>query len=261
MPSLVGDIDVAILCVIAFVIFFLGLVYHLRQEDKREGYPLERANSIGGLERTEGFPPMPRPKIFQRPHGRGTAQAPRETEPPEPVHWRQGLNGFPIDPGPDPLGDGLGAAAWQRGKEDSPDLNVEGEPKVVPLSKWTEYHVAPGDADLRGWPIVTADGVTVGSVVDLWFNRAEFFLRYLEVDIGEARTRMAPLFLVNADARRGTVNAQTLTAADFRRAPVTGSPDVITQREEDIVAAFFAGGLRFSAGVPESRRPRRAAAP
>ena len=246
MENLVGEVDVAILCVIAFVLFFLGLVYYLRQEDKREGYPLERLNTAGALERTEGFPPMPPPKLFHRPHGRGTAEAPRRDPPPEPVGWRQGLDGYPIDPTSNPREAGVGAASWQRGRQDKPDLNVEGDPKIVPLSKWDDYYVAPGDPDLRGWPVVSADGHEVGRIVDLWFNRAEFFLRYLEVDIGEERTRMMPLFLCNPDATRGRIEAYTLPAAEFPRIPITGSKDYITQREEDRIGGFFAGGLPAS---------------
>ncbi len=255
--AVVGELDVAILCVAAFFLFFLGLVYYLRQEDKREGYPLERPNAVGGLSRTGGFPPIPAPKLFQRPHGRSAAQAPRAEASPEPVDWRQGLNGMPIDTGPDPLGAGVGPASWQRGRVDEPDLTVGGEPKIVPLGEWTDYHVAPGDIDLRGWPVVSGDGDEVGRVVELWFNRAEFFLRYLEVDIGAERTRMMPMFLSRTDTDRGVLHAFSLTAADFRRIPITGDRHIVTQREEDMLAGFFAGGLRYSAGAHASalRRP------
>lgn len=52
-------IDVAQLVLYAFWVFFFGLVYYLRREDKREGYPLEsdRANIT-----VQGWPPMPEPK-------------------------------------------------------------------------------------------------------------------------------------------------------------------------------------------------------
>ena len=52
-------IDVAQLVLYAFWIFFFGLIYWLRREDKREGYPLEsdRRNVM-----VQGWPPLPRPK-------------------------------------------------------------------------------------------------------------------------------------------------------------------------------------------------------
>ena len=39
--SLVGNIDVAQVVLYAFWLFFAGLIWYLRQEDRREGYPLE----------------------------------------------------------------------------------------------------------------------------------------------------------------------------------------------------------------------------
>ena len=40
-PNLTPGIDVALLVFWAFVLFFVGLVFYLRREDRREGYPLE----------------------------------------------------------------------------------------------------------------------------------------------------------------------------------------------------------------------------
>jgi Ca2+/Na+ antiporter len=51
---LVGNLDVAELVFYAFVLFFICLVFYLRREDRREGYPLEdeitgRVDSAYGL--------------------------------------------------------------------------------------------------------------------------------------------------------------------------------------------------------------------
>lgn len=110
--NVVGNLDMAILCVAAFFLFFLGLVYHLRQEDKREGYPLESSNGRGRAERREGFPPVPRPKTFPLPHGRGVATAAHAEPSPEPPIPGAGPDGFPIPLGSDPLAEGIGAASW-----------------------------------------------------------------------------------------------------------------------------------------------------
>jgi photosynthetic reaction center H subunit len=52
-------LDLAQLVLYAFWAFFFGLVFYLRREDKREGYPL-----LGDRpgERVEGFPAVPPPK-------------------------------------------------------------------------------------------------------------------------------------------------------------------------------------------------------
>lgn len=255
--NVVGNLDIAILCVIAFVIFFVGLVFHLRREDKREGYPIEVAGLFGKTYFAEGFPPMPSPKIFYRPHGRGVAYAPR-TEEPEVVRPGTTLPpmGFPLDPGPDPLGEGIGAAAYTTLREEEPDLDVEGEPKLIPLNEHPEYYVPDGDPDPRGWVLISADDRKVGIVHDLWFNRAEFFLRYYEVSIdGAEGRRLIPAFFAEALPSDGAVRATTLVAEDLRRAPVRAREDCITMREEDRLNGFFAGGLRFSTGHGQIHHP------
>ena len=40
-PYIFGNFDAAEFCLIAFFVFFAGLVFYLRREDRREGYPLE----------------------------------------------------------------------------------------------------------------------------------------------------------------------------------------------------------------------------
>ncbi|GJG86877.1 hypothetical protein tb265_20580 [Gemmatimonadetes bacterium T265] len=55
------SIDVAQVAIYAFWLFFAGLVYYLRREDKREGYPMV-SDGPGGV--IQGFPRTPGPKRF-----------------------------------------------------------------------------------------------------------------------------------------------------------------------------------------------------
>lgn len=55
------SIDLAQVALYAFWIFFAGLIYYLRREDKREGYPLESDTHAGPV---NGFPMPPAPKQF-----------------------------------------------------------------------------------------------------------------------------------------------------------------------------------------------------
>ncbi|MBI1403510.1 MAG: hypothetical protein GC147_09870 [Porphyrobacter sp.] len=250
-PNIAGSLDAAMVCVIAFVTFFAGLVWHLRSEDKREGYPLERQGADGRLHYVEGFPAVPAPKYFRRPHDRGIAQAPR-AERPDPVVDYDNLPspGFPIRPGDDPLMQGIGAAAYTRDREDKPDLDVAGEPKIIPLNDSHEYYVPEGDPDPRGWPLYSADNECVGTVDDLWFNRAEFFLRYYEFTLeGEEGKRLAPAFFIETRPKERIVRATTLVAKDLRRVPPRKHTEFISMQEEDRLNGFFAGGIVYSAGA------------
>ena len=64
MPTgaITGYIDVAQIVLYAFWVFFAGLIFYLRREDKREGYPLESDRS--GRVMVQGFPAMPSSKTF-----------------------------------------------------------------------------------------------------------------------------------------------------------------------------------------------------
>ena len=59
--AITGYIDVAQVALYAFWIFFAGLIFYLRKEDKREGYPLvtERPGYF-----LEGFPRSRRRRRF-----------------------------------------------------------------------------------------------------------------------------------------------------------------------------------------------------
>ena len=95
-----------------------------------------------------------------------------------------------------------------------------------------------------------------GKVHDLWFNRAEFFLRYFEVSIdGAEGRRLIPSFFAEALPRDSAVRATTLIARDLRRAPIRADDSCITMREEDRLNGFFAGGLRFSTGHGQIHDP------
>lgn len=244
-------LDSTMVCVLIFVVFFCALVFHLRREDKREGYLADTVTPTGRNRFAKYLLPMPWEKTFRRPHDRPPVTNPkrgplREAE----VRPARAARGLPIRPKADGLLEGIGPAAWQN-REDDPDLDLHGRPKIIPLSKHEEYFVAAGDPDPRGWEVIGSDGERAGEIVDLWFNRAEFFLRYLEMrlDAPGAGTRILPLFFTAIDRKRRRIRVPHMPAARFKDAPTLEKGDEITMREEDRVNAFFAGG-RFYGSTP-----------
>ena len=79
-------IDVAQLTLYAFFIFFGALVFYLRREDRREGYPLE--NEAAGRLKDRGFLLIPTPKTFRRANGE-TIQAPNFKADDRPLNARK----------------------------------------------------------------------------------------------------------------------------------------------------------------------------
>lgn len=239
-----GYIDLAQVTLYAFWIFFAGLILYLRREDKREGYPLESERS--DLVRVQGFPSLPRPKTFILPHG-GIQTAPR-IEPRQEVKavpsapWP----GAPLEPTGNPMIDAVGPAAYAYRAEE-PDVTFDdGKPRLVPLDAAEGFYLDDRDPDPRGFEVVDVHGAVAGTVSDAWVDRTETLVRYLEVTTPAGRNVLVPMPLARIDRKYRTVRVRSVLASQFADAPTLASPDVITLREEDRIAAYFAGGQLYA---------------
>jgi photosynthetic reaction center H subunit len=244
-PHLTSGIDVALLVLWAFVLFFLCLVFYLRREDRREGYPLEdemtgRLDTVGGPLHTASA------KSFLLPFGHGRVIAGSNAREPVDIAARRTdrFAGAPYAPTGNPLVDGIGPAAWAN-RAKRPDLDMEGHPRIIPLSKAAEYAIANQDPTMLGWPVVGADGVVAGTIEDLWVDRADRLVRYLQVDIG-ARSVLAPMMMASVDRGRRRVVIDAISADQFADAPRIDATDQITLYEEERVQAYFGGGYLYA---------------
>jgi photosynthetic reaction center H subunit len=246
--AITNYIDVAQLTLYAFWIFFACLIYYLRTEDKREGYPLvsERSPNV----RVEGFPPMPKPKLFLLPHG-GTRMAPR-VEAPEIVTGARPIGGWPgapLQPTGNPMVDGVGAAAYAK-RPDVPDHTFDtGAPKIVPLRAAPVFSLAAEDPDPRGMKAVGADGKVAGIISDVWVDQSEFIIRYLEVEIPSVEGGFRVLVPMNAakiDGGQRRVTVRSILADQFAAVPKIKTPNQITMLEEDMIMAYYGGGELYA---------------
>jgi len=247
--AITSYIDVAQITLYAFWIFFAGLVFYLRREDKREGYPLETERP--GRIIVQGFPALPGPKTFHLRSGK-TVTVPslkpdtREVRAEPVAPWP----GAPLEPIGDPMRDAVGPAAFAE-REDEPELTYEGAPSIVPMRLAAEISIDPEDPDPRGLEVFAADGVVAGKVSDVWVDRAEGLIRYLEVAVPAAdgaRRVLLPMTMarVRATGWRRYVKVRSILAAQFADVPVTRNSDQVTKREEDRICAFYAGGTLYA---------------
>jgi len=239
--------DVAQIVLYAFWIFFAGLIFYLRREDKREGYPLE-SDRAGGVE-VVGFPALPPAKTYALPHG-GTYEAPTaDNGDGRPVHAEPTAPwpGAPLRPTGDPMLAGVGPGSWAE-REDEPDKTLEGRPRIVPMRAAPGFSVEPRDPDPRGMEVVGADGESAGTVRDLWVDLSEPQVRYLELEIDGQQDRpvLLPVLSGQIDARRRRVRVDAILASQFANVPPVRQPDQVTQREEDQICAYYAGGLLYA---------------
>lgn len=253
--SITEYIDVAQVAIYLFWIFFVGLIYYLLRENKREGYPLAPEGATGGA--IQGFPAVPQPKTYILPEG-GTISAPRadtDTRPikAEPIApWP----GAPLEPTGNPMIDGVGPAAWAM-RSDTPDLTADGRHRIVPLRVATDFAVEHRDPDPRGMEVVGADGLVAGTVSDVWVDRSESLIRYLEVTLPVAAAKadepapaprhvLLPMNFSRVDGRKRLIRVKSILARHFADVPAHRSPNQISRREEDRITAYYGGGHLYA---------------
>ena len=252
MPAgLTDQIDLAEVLVIIFGLFFAGLVFYLRREDKREGYPLEDEIPETGRYYL-GFPEPPPPKRYTRLDGGSVVLPQTYAPPPLLARPRFGFGGAPLYPEGDPLLAcvGPGAAVLRR---DTPFLLIDGSPQLVPLRNARDFSIVSKETDARGMTVYGSDNVEVGSVYDLWVDKGVKIIRYIEIALKDGdKHRLMPVYSARIYGRDGFLRIDAIKAAQVRAAPILTSPDIITAREEDHINAYFAGGALYAIPVPEA---------
>jgi photosynthetic reaction center H subunit len=244
---IVGSIDVAEITLWAFFLFFVALVFWLQREGRREGYPLED-ELTGHLESEGGFLSMATPKLFRLPFGRGIVSYPLPAgEGREPVDIAakrfEHFHGAPYVPTGNPLVDGVGPASFAN-RAKWADQDAHGRARIVPLATDEHISVWSGNRDPRGMQVIAADGKVAGTVTDLWIDRAEHQVRYLQVETTSGKTVLAPMAMASVSAAGVSIDA--INAADYDAVPQLASATEITRYEEERVIGYFGGGYLYA---------------
>jgi photosynthetic reaction center H subunit len=241
-------IDLALISVYLFTGFFILLVLWLHRESKLEGYPLVPDVGERGV-RTIGAPEPPPSKTFRlasgekvtvaggRPDTRALALKPMAKHP-----------GTAYIPTGHPMADGVGPASYAE-RADRPDLMYDGSVRIRPLRMAKDFHVAHGDPNPVGMTVMAGNRKAVGKVVDLWIDRAEYILRYMEAEVSTAsgmRRVLIPTNFASIDGNRKTVTVTAIFAEHFPGVPATKSPDQVTLLEEDKIMGYYGGGTLYA---------------
>ena len=252
MDSIVGNVDFASIAIWGFWLFFALLVYYLQTENMREGYPLE--DDSGDDAANQGPFPVPGPKTFKLNHGRGEVTVPgpdRQGRPDLEGKMKQAwaYPGQPYVPTGDPMADGVGPASWAN-RQDVPELDGKGHPKIVPMAGLEAFAVSAG-RDPRGLPVQAGDGAVVGTITDMWLDEPEQLVRYLEYTLeGEhgSGKRLVPIQLAKIKSDRVFIGS--IYGAHFANVPAHKSAKQVTMLEEEKICAYYAGGKLYA----DSRR-------
>ncbi|MEO0792802.1 MAG: photosynthetic reaction center subunit H [Pseudomonadota bacterium] len=264
--DITGYMDWAQLSLYAFWFFFAGLIYYIQYEGRREGFPL--VNDPDGTPLNQDIW-MPTPKTFITNDGRTrVAPNPADADTRElNAEWVVGGPGSPIVPTGNPLTDSIGPAAYTE-RADVADLTFEGHDRIVPMRIVSDFEIPERDIDPRGTPLIGADGKQAGTITDVWVDRSDYVIRYLEAEVatgtGEgASTKniLVPWNLVDIKsdrdwfmefirAKSDKVNAEmhvyALTSDLFAGVPTTKNPERITYLEEEKIFGYFGGGYMWA---------------
>jgi photosynthetic reaction center H subunit len=147
---------------------------------------------------------------------------------------------------PNPLLSNMGPAAYAS-RRDEPDVTVHGTHRIVPLRADPSFFLDPRAVGYVGVPVLGSDFGGAGWVRDVWVDRAEPQVRYLELELQDSGRRvLLPVTNVRYNARRGFLYVKSITGAQFADVPGTRAPDSVTLLEEDRIQAYYAGGYLFN---------------
>ncbi|MDX2308671.1 MAG: photosynthetic reaction center subunit H [Hyphomicrobium sp.] len=245
--EIMGIFDVAQIAIWLFWIFFAYLILYLRREDRREGYPLfqEPENRQKG----DDWYFIPPPKTFRLANGE-TVEAPRKENDNARDHKMKKVEpwpGAPFEPVGDPMTAAVGPGAYAE-RKNVPEFTLHGQPVIVPMRAAGAGFFIPGeDPDPRGMSVIGADGVTAGTVKDVWIDRSEVIIRYLEVALnGMARSVLLPMTFATVNGRRKRIEVSAILGGQFAGVPALASDQQITKLEEDKVTAYFGAGTLYA---------------
>lgn len=244
LGQITSYIDVAQVTLYVFWVFLFGLLFYLRREDRREGYPLfsEPSNTY----KDQGFLYIPPPKVFRLANG-GTVQVPtgktddRILKAEKIAVWP----GAPLEPTGDAMLAEVGPGSYAE-RANVADMTADGRARIVPLRVATDYAVEARDGDPRGYRLVGGDQGSAGTITDVWVDRSEQIIRYLEANIPGVGSRLVPMNFARVDKRRGEVKVHALFAQHFANVPATANPDQVTLLEEDKICGYYGAGTLYA---------------
>jgi photosynthetic reaction center H subunit len=243
LGQITSYIDVAQVTLYVFWAFFAGLIFYIRREDRREGYPL--LSEPSNTSKNPGFLYIPPPKVFYLANGT-TVEAPgdRADNRNHNMVKSEVWPGAPMVPVGDPMLAGVGPGSYAE-RSNQPDM-AHGKPKIMPLRVATDFFIESREPDPRGMNVVGADGRSGGTVRDVWVDRMEVLIRYLEVETAGSRRVLLPINFCRINKRRGEVNVNAIMGSHFAGVPATASPDQVSLLEEDKICAYYGAGTLYA---------------
>jgi photosynthetic reaction center H subunit len=244
-----GTVDITEIVLYVFFGLFLALILYLLREGRREGFPLEH-DVTGEFEPTPGIFFRALPKTYNLSDGT-TLTKPDFVRDTHPMAFKRtaAWSGSPLAPDGDPLTAGVGPGSYAM-RADKPDMTFHGTTRLAPLRIATDYSIDKKDPELRGFSLVGFDGVSAGVISDIWVDRSEYLVRYLEVEIAStskaAKHVLVPMTMCVVQKNQSRVRLDAVLGSQVAGAPTLANPDQITLLEEEKIVGYFGAGYLYA---------------
>jgi photosynthetic reaction center H subunit len=246
-----GTFDITELVLYLFFAFFLCLVLYLQSESTREGFPLEH-DVTGEKEPSPGIFFRALPKPYDMADGTTRYKPDGQRDSHEMSYRRTAAwSGSPIEPVGNPLKAGVGAGSYAM-RADVPDMTNHGTTRIAPLRIAPDYFTDPRDVQLRGMPLVGKDGQAGGTIADVWVDRSEYLIRYLEVatidaaGVATGKTVLVPMTMCSVKKAAGKVQLDPVLGSQVADGPQLASPNQVTLLEEEKIVGYFGAGYFYA---------------
>jgi photosynthetic reaction center H subunit len=85
-------------------------------------------------------------------------------------------------------------------------------------------------------------------VSDVWVDRAEYMIRYLEIEVSGAAAKhvLVPMTMAVINKSRRTVRIDAVLGSQISQAPVLANPDQVTMDEEERICAYYGAGFLYA---------------
>ncbi len=109
----------------------------------------------------------------------------------------------------------------------------------------SDFEIAKGQPDIRGWEVRNADGRLMGKVRELIFDARDHKVRYMVVDVKDSkelelenRTVLVPIGLAELEPRHDDVILPKVTPFQLRALPRYNKEDLGTRAEKAVSTVF-----------------------
>lgn len=128
--------------------------------------------------------------------------------------------------------------------------------RIVPLDELSDFKVADGDPDVRGWDVLSADGQRIGSVENLLVDTAAMKVRYLDVDLDDEllstdrdRHVLVPVGYARLDRDENRVRVDALNSTDVGALPAYTHEPLTRDYETTVRTSWDRDSQTASAGT------------